>query len=73
MHHQIKVTPAADGWSVQASGFDNEMLFHSGANAETAARKLAAKVAAAGETAEILIYLRGGELAGRFLCPATGG
>lgn len=72
MLHEITVTPAANGWAVRADGFENDQLFHSGASAESAARKLAAKMADAGESAEILIYLRDGVLAGRFVCPAAG-
>ena len=71
MFHEIRVTPAGGGWAVKADGFDNEMLFFSGASAESAARKLAAKVADAGKAAEILIFLRDGSLAGRFVCPAA--
>ena len=71
MVHVISVTPADSGWSVHASGSHDEMTFLSGAKAERAARRLGDKIAAAGEGAEIRIYLRDGALAGRFVCPPS--
>jgi len=71
MFHEITVAPAPGGWAVRTGGVENDMLFLSGASAESAARKLAANVADAGEASEILIYLRDGTLAGRFVCPGA--
>jgi hypothetical protein len=62
----ISVKPVANGWAVQSDGFDSEMMFLSGAKAESAARRLAQKLAGSGETSEIRIFLRDGALAGRF-------
>jgi hypothetical protein len=69
----ISVTPAGDGWTVSAEPFDNEMLFFSGAKAESAARRMGRTIAKGGETAEISIFLRDGSLAARFVCPAIDG
>jgi hypothetical protein len=46
-------------------------VFVSGAKAEDAALRLGTSLANAGEPAEIQVYLRGGALAGRFICPAV--
>lgn len=70
MVHVISVRPAVGGWSVRSSGTDNEMMFLSGAKAERAAKRLGEKLAAEGEPAEIRIFLRDGQLGGRFLCAA---
>jgi hypothetical protein len=67
----ISVTPFNAGWAVRAQGMDNDMVFASGAKAEAAARRLAGNIAATGQAAEIAIWLRGGVLAGRFICPPT--
>ena len=56
------------GWSVRSDGFANDMLFLSGAKAESAARTLAEKIAALGEAAHVEVRLRDGTLAGRFVC-----
>ena len=68
MLRMICVEPAENGWAVRAEGFANDMLFISGAKAETAARKLARQISGAGEHTEIRIYLRDGSLAARFAC-----
>lgn len=68
---KISVVPVGGGWAVQSAGFENEMLFAAGAKAEAAARDLARRIAETGRTAEVAIYLRDGELAGRFLHPAA--
>jgi len=70
MNRIISVQPFGDGWSVRSDGFDSEMMFLSGAKAEAAARRLADKLAKGGESAEIHIYLRDGQLAGSFVRPA---
>jgi hypothetical protein len=67
----IVVEPFAQGWAVRQPSVDNSQVFVSGAKAEDAALRLGASLANAGEPAEIQVYLRGGALAGRFLCPAV--
>ena len=69
MNRIISVQPFGDGWSVRSDGFDSEMMFLSGAKAEAAARRLADKLTRGGETTEICIYLRDGQLAGRVVRP----
>jgi hypothetical protein len=69
MNRIISVQPFGDGWSVRSDVFDSEMMFLSGAKAEAAARRLADTLARGGETAEICIFLRDGQLAGRFVRP----
>jgi len=66
----ISVQPFGDGWSVRSDAFDSEMMFLSGAKAEAAARRLADKLTKGGESAEIRIFLRDGQLAGRVVRPA---
>ena len=64
---QILVAPAGEGWVVRSEAFDNELVFEAGGRAEAAARALAARYAEAGSAAEVSIFLRNGDLAGRFL------
>lgn len=64
---QIHVTPAGDGWAVRSEAFDNELIFEAGGRAEAAARALADRYARSGAPAEVSIFLRNGDLAGRFL------
>jgi hypothetical protein len=66
----IVVEPFAQGWAVRQPSVDNSQVFVSGAKAEDAAMRLGARLADAGQPAEIQVYVRGGALAGRFLCPA---
>ena len=54
------------GWTVELAGVENPQHFTSGARAETAARRLAERLADAGRRSEILIYLRDGAIGGRF-------
>ena len=68
----ISVTPVGDGWTVAVEPFDNEMMFLSGAKAESAARRMGRTLAKSGVTADIRIFLRDGALAARFVCPAVG-
>lgn len=72
MIRKIIVAPAPTGWSVRSEGFENAMLFLSGAKAERAARQLAEQVASAGDHAEVEVRLRDGALAGRFVCSPLG-
>jgi hypothetical protein len=64
---QIHVAAAGDGWIVRSEAFDNELVFEAGGRAEAAARALADRYARAGALAEVSIFLRNGDLAGRFL------
>ena len=57
------------GWAVELSGVENAQHFRSGARAESAARRLAQRLADAGRQSEILIYLRDGVLGGHFVAP----
>lgn len=66
----ISVAPAEAGWSVQSDVLAEAEVHSSGARAETAARALAARLAEAGRSAEVRIFLRDGAMAGRFLHPA---
>ena len=64
---QILVSPAGDGWAVRSEAFDNDLLFEAGGRSEAAARALADRYARAGNPAEVSIYLRNGDMAGRFV------
>lgn len=66
--HTIRVVPVEDWWLVQSDGIDNDLIFNSGARAETAAKRLAQAVAASGEPVKLHIHARDGSVAGRFLC-----
>ena len=68
MVRKICVAPALMGWSVRSDGFANDMLFLSGAKAESTARNLAEKIAFHGEHAQVEVRLRDGSIAGRFVC-----
>ena len=69
----ISVTPQGAGWAVSCADlFDNLILFQSGAQAETAARRLAERLSAVGVDCLLELRLRGGALAGRFVCPGGG-
>lgn len=61
----IKVEPYGRDWKVRSDRLDEDMMFHSGAAAEAAARLLADATAKAGHSAEVQILLRDGSLAGR--------
>jgi hypothetical protein len=65
MTYAITVEPAELGWVVRGQTLENELQFLSGAKAETAARSLAARMAAGGQATEIQIFLRDGTLAQR--------
>ena len=68
---QILVAPVGDGWAVRSEAFDNELIFEAGGRAEAAARALADRYARSGSAAEVQIFLRNGDLAGRFLYSAA--
>ncbi len=72
MIRSISVTPVGAGWTVRSEPFANEMLFLSGAKAESAARRMGRTIAEGGDTADIRIFLRDGSLAARFVCPPQG-
>lgn len=67
MTRLISVSPATFGWSLRIDAQDGVLVFATGAQAESAARRLAQRLSDAGEPCEVLIYLRDGSLAGR-LC-----
>ena len=64
----VVVEPADQGWVVRQPSIGSAQVFASGAKAEAVARRLGASFAESGQPAEIQIYLRGGALAGRFVC-----
>ncbi len=68
MVHLIQVEPFGDSWAVRSDQIANDMIFRSGREAEAAAKRLGERLAAAGDFAEIRIHIRGGALAGRFVC-----
>lgn len=72
MTSTIYVEPLAHGWAVRQDEVDNPQVFASGAKAEDAALRLAERLARAGRSSEVVVYLRNGALAGRFACPAAG-
>ena len=71
MIHQMSVTPVEAGWAVRSDLLDNELVFFSGAKAESAARKLAQHIADQRGTVELRIFLRDGSLAGRSVYAAA--
>lgn len=69
----VTVSPADVGWAVRSDAIDNELVFTSGAKAEAAAKRLAEALAQGGEPVEIIIHLRDGGRAARFVCPPPHG
>ncbi len=67
MLQTITIRPMTSGWSVEMAQLDAPMVFKTGAQAERAARHLADRLAQVGERAELIIHLRDGTLAGRFV------
>jgi hypothetical protein len=67
MDEVITVEPFAEGWSVRRPNAEWPEVFDSGAKAEEAAKRVAAGLAAAGRSSQVLVYLRDGVLAGRFV------
>ena len=70
MPQTITIRPLDAGWAVELDQLDAPMMFRSGAQAERAARDLAERLIEAGENAELIIHLRDGTLAGRFVTAA---
>ena len=66
---EVTVTPLDVGWAVGLPDGVGEMLFQSGAAAEAAARRLAQRLSHAGLPAKLVVRLRDGSVAGRFLFP----
>ena len=66
----ISVAPAEQGWFVRSDVLEADLTFERGGRAEAAARDLAARLAAAGHSAEVRVFLRDGAEAGRFHHPA---
>ena len=62
MIHVISVEPFGDGWAVRTNQVANQMIFRSGRSAETAAKRLAAKLKSVGEATEVHIHLRDGQI-----------
>jgi hypothetical protein len=67
----LTIRPLALGWALSLAGVE-EMLFSSGAEAEASARRLAARLSDIGEAVKLIVTLRDGSVAGRFLFPPLG-
>jgi hypothetical protein len=72
MTEVITVAPSHGAWIVERGTKTNPQTFRSGATAEAAARQMGDAIARGGQSAEIQIFLRDGQLAERFVCPAVG-
>ncbi len=59
--------PLDAGWTVELHQLDPPMVFRSGAQAERAARGLVERLTDAEKSAELVIHLRDGALAGQFV------
>ena len=68
MTEAIIVAPDRDGWVVSHQSTGQQQKFASGQTAEAMARQWAGALAAEGRITEVVIYLRDGSLAGRFVC-----
>ena len=66
---ELTVAPLDFGWAIRIPGAAGEMLFHSGAAAEAAGRRLAERLSRAGLPAKLVVRLRDGSVGGRFLFP----
>ncbi len=66
----IEVAPLDWGWRVSLGGFVGDMVFARGGAAESAARRLAERLARGGVASELKIRLRDGSLAERQVWPA---
>jgi hypothetical protein len=67
----IDVAPLDSGWRVSLGGLAGDMVFARGGAAESAARRLAARLARGGVASELKIRLRDGALAERQVWPAS--
>jgi hypothetical protein len=67
----LTVRPLDYGWSLQAPALRADMVFRSGAAAEQAARRLAERIARAGEPVKLVIRLKDSAVAGQFLFPPS--
>jgi hypothetical protein len=65
MNRVIAGRPEPEAWSLRIDQHEGVLLFSSGAEAEGVARRLAQRLAGAGERVDVLIHLRDGSLAGR--------
>lgn len=65
----IRVEPVGPVWALSTCLSENPIYFSTGARAEVAARRLAERLADAGEPVVLEIRLRDGQRAGRFLFP----
>lgn len=65
--HVIVVEPLGDAWAVRVEGLEHQ-VFTSGAKAEAAAKTIATRLAAAGESVELHVLLRDGRRGARFVC-----
>ena len=63
----VVVEPIGDVWSVRVDDTEPQ-LFARGRAAESAAKRIAETLAAAGDRVELHLFLRNGELAARFVC-----
>ncbi len=64
----ISVKPGLGlGWIMDVDGVENSQHFRTGAQAEFAAKALADRLSRAGRGCEIMIFLRDGAVAGRFV------
>jgi hypothetical protein len=66
----IRVRPGVEGrWILEVDGIANPQHFRTGAQAEMAAKELAGRLSDVGQGSEIVIFLRDGTVAGRFVGP----
>ena len=65
MARTIPLSPAGTDWTLSAPWVDIDHRFYSGAQAEIEARRLANRLALGGEDVELVIILRGGQIAAR--------
>ena len=72
MNRIIAVRPTAFGWSLRIAAQEGVLVFQTGGQAESTARGLARRLAEAGQTTDVLIYLRDGSLAGRLRATPEG-
>jgi len=68
---RISVEPSGNEWVVRSDQNPKAVIFHSGREAELAAKQMGRVFADAGYATEIEIFIRGGALAGRLVCAAN--